>query len=270
MSFLTMPAGAIEVERLFSPYQTLLDQHLIEQQTDDGGLVTAFDYEAALGQPDTDSLLDEQRRRLAEVNPAGLDDKNQAIAFWLNAYNFFMIEQILTERPDGELISSVWDYGGRVNPFTRHIFERPLFTIGGEDYSLDQMEKDILLGEEYARKGWKEARVHFAVNCASVGCPPLRQQIYTADNLEQLLAENTRLAFNTSRHLEISGDTLRLTELFDWYKADFEKEAGSVREFVRKWADDEVADAISQNNAIEYIEYDWSLNRPGNFPELRR
>ncbi|MFC4257480.1 DUF547 domain-containing protein [Marinobacter lacisalsi] len=270
VSFLAMPAGAIEVERLFSPYQKLLDQHLIEHQPDDGGLVTAFNYDAALAHPDTDSLLDDQRKRLAKVDPSGLDDRNQAIAFWLNAYNFFMIDQILTERPDGELISSVWDYGGRVNPFTKNIFERPLFNVGGEDYSLDQMEKDILLGEEYGRKGWKEARVHFAVNCASVGCPPLRQQIYTADNLEQLLAENTRLAFNTPRHLEIAGSNLRLTELFDWYKADFEDEAGSVRAFVRKWADDEVAEAVSQTSAIEYIDYDWSLNRPGNFPELRR
>lgn len=118
--------------------------------------------------------------------------------------------------------------------------------------------------------GWKEARVHFAVNCASVGCPPLRQQIYTADNVERLLAENTRLAFNTPRHLEISGDTLRLTELFDWYKADFEEEAGSTREFIRQWADDEVAEAISQTSAIEYIDYDWSLNRPDNFPDLKK
>jgi hypothetical protein len=165
-----------------------------------------------------------------------------------------MIEQILTDRPDGELVSSVWDYGGRVNPFRKHIFERPLFTIGGEDY---------------AQKGWKDARVHFALNCASVGCPPLRQNLYTEDNLEQLLAENTRRAFNTTRHLEVTGATLRVTELFDWYRSDFEEEAGSARAFIRQWADKKVTDAVGQTDTIEYIDYDWSLNRPDNFPELR-
>ncbi len=71
-----------------------------------------------------------------------------------------MLDQILTERPDGELVSSVWDYGGRVNPFVDSVFERKNFVVGGRNYSLNDMEKEILLGEEYASKGWKDARVH--------------------------------------------------------------------------------------------------------------
>ena len=249
---------------LFEPYQSLLERHLTEQALPGNGLVTAFDYEAALQREDTQALPD----LLAAFDPAGLEGKAQSVAFWINAYNFFMIEQILTERPDGKLVSSVWDYGGRVNPFRDNIFQRPLFTVGGQDYSLDQMEKDILLGRGYQQKDWKDARVHFAVNCASVGCPPLRKAIYTEDNLETLLTENTRLALNTPRHLTIDGSTLRLSALFDWYREDFEEEAGSVRNFVRQWADTDVGTRANQTDAIDYIDYDWSLNRPENFPEL--
>ena len=269
MFVMTMPATAIENEKLFSHYQKLLEKNLTEQVTEEGGLVTAFDYQAALQDPSIGNLLDKQRQRLAAVDLTKLEGRDESIAFWLNAYNFSMIEHILSDRPNSELVSSVWDYGGRVNPFRKHIFERPLFTIGGEDYSLDQMEKDILLGEDYAQRGWKDARVHFAVNCASVGCPPLRSAVYTAENLEDLLAENTRRALNTDYHLKAEGDKLYVTELFKWYEKDFEEAAGSVQQFIRESADPSVAERAANTSEIGFIDYDWALNKPSNFPELR-
>ena len=163
----------------------------------------------------------------------------------------------------------MWDYGGRVNPFVDSVFDREKFLIDGRAYSLNQMEKDILLGEAYANKGWKDARVHFAVNCASVGCPPLRDVVYTADNLEGLLAENTRRAFATERHLEIKGDTLHVTELFKWYEGDFVEASGSRKAFIEKWADSALADRIEGTSELTFIEYDWSLNKPANFPTFR-
>ena len=211
----------------FQHYQKLLDRYLIEHTLPGNGLVSAFDYRSALASDSLEKTLNEQRETLKAYNPGALEGKAESVAFWINAYNFFMLDQILTERPNGELVSSVWDYGGRVNPFVDSVFERKNFVIGGRNYSLNDMEKEILLGEEYASKGWKDARVHFAVNCASVGCPPLRNTIYTADNLERLLAENTRRAFNTARHLQVKGDTLYVTELFKWYEEDFAEASGS-------------------------------------------
>jgi hypothetical protein len=116
--------------------------------------------------------LTSQRNALAAFDLSSLEGEAESIAFWINAYNFFMLNKILTDRPDGNLVESVWDYGGRVNPFVDNVFEREKFVIDGEKYSLNQMEKEILLGQDYAERGWKDARVHFAVNCASVGCPP--------------------------------------------------------------------------------------------------
>lgn len=264
-----VPAMAAADEDIFDPFQRLLAQHLTESTTTDGGLVSAFDYEAALASSQTDGLLADQRNRLEDFDTGTLDGEAESVAFWLNAYNFFMIDQILTERPDGELVDSVWDYGGRVNPFVDSVFDREKFLIDGQAYSLNQMEKDILLGEDYADKGWKDARVHFAVNCASVGCPPLRDVVYTADNLEGLLAENTRRAFATEHHLDIKGDTLHVTELFKWYEDDFVEASGSRKAFIEQWADSALADRIEGTSELTFIEYDWSLNKPTNFQTFR-
>jgi hypothetical protein len=258
-----------ELSSIFAPWQQLLSAHLQEKTVGDNGLVTAFDYPAALEAENTQVLLQDQRDRLAEFDIAGLDGKAQSTAFWINAYNFFMVDQILTRQPDGELVDSVWDYGGRYNPFTDNVFQRKLFNVGGTRYSLDGIEKGILLGDDYAGRGWKDARVHFAVNCASVGCPPLRKVVYTSENLEPLLAENTRRAFSTDRHLRVEGDILYVTELFKWYQKDFAEAAGSRKAFIRDWVGTPLADAVADTSTIEFIDYDWALNKPANFPEFR-
>lgn len=253
----------------FSAYATLLDQHVVEKNLDDGGLVSAFQYEAALKREETSELLSSQRQALARFDLDEIDSRDKAIAFWVNAYNFFMIAHILEERPDGELVDSVWDYGGRINPFRKNVFERKLFDVDGRQYSLDNIEKDILLGEAYRGRGWFDARVHFAVNCAAVGCPPLRGTVYTAGNVDALMTENTRRAFNTPRHLHVEDETLHLTSLFKWYEEDFTREERTVRAYIRQYADENVKEKMGKTRDIRYIDYDWNLNSPENFPEFQ-
>lgn len=256
------------VSEVFEDYQALLDKHLSEKDLDHDGLVSAFDYEGALDDDRSLALLEDQRQALKAFDLSRVDDRETANAFWLNAYNFFMIAHILEEQPDGELVDSVWDYGGRYNPFRKNVFERELFEIDGRKYSLDGMEKDILLGDDYWDKGWADARVHFAVNCASVGCPPLRAEIYTPDNVDALLAENTRRALNTEYHLKVDGNTLYLSSLFDWYEDDYAREAGSVRDWIREHADERIIEKMKVTKSIHHIDYDWDLNKPDNFPEF--
>ena len=264
---LSGPATA-ELSPLFMPFKQLLSDHLQEKTLENNGLVSAFDYQAALDHAETSELLRLQRERLAQFDVTDLGGKAESTAFWINAYNFFMLDQILTERPDGEVVDSVWDYGGRYNPFVDNIFQRKIFDVGGRQYSLDGIEKGILLGEEYASRGWKDARVHFAVNCAAAGCPPLRKALYTEDNLEEMLATNTRRAFSTGRHLRIDGETLYVTELFKWYEADFRQASGSAEAFIREWSTDTVAEQVAGTTDMKFIDYDWSLNKPSNFPEI--
>jgi len=250
---------------LFAAYQQLLDNYLTEVQSPRDGFYSAFDYDKALADGATAGLLEQQNRALAAFDPAGLDGWEESVAFWINAYNYFMVAQILTDRPNGRLVDSVWDYGGRFNPFVDSVFDVSRFVVGGRSYSLSGIEKEILLGDDYRARGWKDARVHFAVNCASVGCPPLRSRIYTADNLEATLAENTRLALASVRHLRVEGDTLYGTELFKWYEKDFSEAEGSVGAFIQRWAAPEVARVAAATSELKFIDYDWSLNRPDNF-----
>lgn len=258
---------ALSMEVLFSYYGEILERHVTEIQTTDDGLVSAFHYRDAHKDTRTMDLIDRQKRLLNEFDPDTLDEKAGTVSFWVNAYNFFMIAYIL-ENPmkNRNWISSVKDYGSWISPY--RVFKRGIFTVGGEKYSLDQIEKDILLGQSFEEKGWKDARVHFAVNCASVGCPPLRDRLYTPENLDEMLDENVRMALNTPRHMRIEGDTLYLTSLFDWYERDFTEEAGSIRNFLKRYLPEKRRNEVDTVASIQYVEYNWALNQPENFPRL--
>lgn len=266
MMVLPRLAAASDLDPLFEPYQALLTRHVVARDLPGGGLVAAFDYRAALASGTTSDLLDEQRRRLAGFDSGALKTRSRSLAFWINAYNFFMIDHILRHPDDGAPPDSVRDFGTLFNPY--RVFERKLFDVGGRKYSLQEIELDVLLGEPFAARGWKDARVHFMVNCASVGCPPLRNMAYTADNVEAMLVDNTRMALDTPLHLERDGDVLRVTRLFDWYASDFVEQSGSVEAFIREYGSERAGDRLQATGRIEFIAYDWSLNSPGNFQQV--
>lgn len=247
---------------IYAPYATLLERFVHEHDLAGGGLIAAFDYDAALEDAATRRLLSRQKARLAQFDVGMLGGRETSVAFWINAYNFFMIAHVLENPHRGGLVSSVRDYGSLLNPY--RVFRQDLFDVGGRRYSLSEIENQMLLGEEYRQKGWKDARVHFAVNCASVSCPPLRRVIYTADNLDDLLDENTRRALKTPLHLHIDGDTLFVTSLFDWYESDFIDMAGSVRSFIDRHVDPPLGQQIENARGIRFIRYDWDLNSPDN------
>ena len=265
---LAQSAATDITDDVYADLAALLDMYLIEKRTPEGGLVSAFDYERALQSADTLQRVTRQKNTLRDFDIAQLVSRERATAFWINAYNFFMLAYILEEKPDGELVESVWDYGGRYNPFRDSVFTRQAFEVGGQLYSLDNIEKDTLLGSEYKDRGWFDAKVHFAVNCAAVSCPPLRIEVYRASRIDEQLAENTRLAFNTPRHLRVEGSTLYLSSLFDWYAQDFTRQSEEALDFIKNYASDEVSATLNENLRIDYIEYDWRLNRPANFPEF--
>ena len=266
LAVLHRPAAACELDHVFEPYQTLLNRHVVARELPGGGLVSAFDYRAALASANASDLRDAQRRHLAGFDTALLKTRSCSLAFWINAYNFFMIDHILSHPDNGGPPDSVRDYGTLFNPY--RVFERKLFDVGGRKHSLQEIELDVLLGERFAARGWKDARVHFMVNCASVGCPPLRERAYTADNVEAMLAENTRMALDTPVHLERDGGVLRVTSLFDWYASDFVEQSGSVEAFIREHGSERARDSLQATERLEFIDYDWSLNSPGNVEQL--
>lgn len=264
---LLLPAFAHAEAPSFAPFQTILNKYL-KEETKPTGFETSFDYQAAYSDSDVQKAVAEQKKILEAFNPGLLKGKEESTAFWINTYNFFMVAKIFKDGfKKGKLkINSVKDLGSLFNPYSA--FKDRDFKVGGKKMHLDEIEKSTLLGKEYKKKGWKDARIHFAVNCASVGCPPLLQKIYTAENVDAALTENTKKAMMTLRHLQLQGSKLYMTRLFDWYESDFEDEEGSILKYAAKYIDDatmkEKVLKIKESN-IKFIDYDWDLNRPENF-----
>ena len=181
-------------------------------------------------------------------------------AFLINAYNAFTVELILTKYPDlksirdlGSLLSSPWK-------------PRWIPLLGGRA-SLDDIEHRMLR----ARGRYDEPRVHFAVNCASIGCPMLREEAFVGERLDAQLEQQARrfMADRSRNRYDATRGRLELSKIFDWYGEDFtlgHRGIGSVRGFAARHAD-LLADAPADRERIrresvdlDFLEYDWSLN----------
>lgn len=259
-------SSAIASGANFGEYSNLISKYVKENTTADGSYETSFDYDEALKDPTSRTAIKNQLEVLNAFDVNQLTTREAATAFWINTYNFLMIAKIFKDGTRGSRlkINSVKDMGSLLNPYGA--FSDKDFTVGGKVMSLDDVEKGTLLGSDFKKRGWKDARIHFAVNCASVGCPPLIPKIYEAQTLDQQLNENLSKAFKSKRHLSVENGVLRLTSLFDWYKDDFVESAGSVVNFISKHVDNESQRMAIQKAKIgSFITYDWNLNKPGNF-----
>ena len=193
--------------------------------------------------------------------------KPQQMAFLINAYNAFTVEKILTRYPD---IKSIRDFGRLIgNPF-RDSF----FVLLGTGSSLDRIEHELLR----AKGVYEEPRVHFAVNCASIGCPMLREEAYVAERLDaQLEAQTLRFLTDRSRNrYDPAKNVLEVSKIFDWFKEDWQsgyrglgKDAAPIssrEQFFAKYADvlattPEGRQAVRERKAaLVFLEYDWALN----------
>jgi hypothetical protein len=170
----------------------------------------------------------------------------QQVAFLINAYNAHTVEKILTRYPD---IRSVWDFG----KFFGNPFRDEFFSLFGRKASLDAIEHGIL------RKRYAEPRIHFALNCASVGCPMLREEAYVAPRLEQQLEEQTvRFLSDRSRNRYRAG-RLEVSMIFDWFREDFEPREAFLLRYAALLGVPPGLGASSLPK-LAFLDYDWSLN----------
>jgi Protein of unknown function, DUF547 len=199
---------------------------------------------------------------LSAVPQAAFDSfsKAQQQAFLMNAYNAFTVELILTRYPK---LQSIRDLGSLLTkPWSiKNI------ALLGDTVTLDNIEHDMLR----KRGRFDDPRVHFAVNCASVGCPMLREEAFVGDRLEAQLEEQTRrfMADRSRNRYNSSSGKLELSKIFDWYGDDFKlghKGIASLPAFAARYAD-LLADAPADREAIKgmqsgvaFLDYDWKLN----------
>ena len=183
----------------------------------------------------------------------------QRMAFLINAYNAFTVELILTKYPD---LKSIKDLGS----FVQSPWKKKFFTLLGEPRYLDWIEHEQL------RPLYADPRVHAAVNCASIGCPALRNEAFTAAKLEAQL-DDGMLRFMGDRTRNRAKDgKLEVNSIFKWFREDFEKGHkgfGKLEDVFAKYATQLSDDAADQERlkaktlAVSFLDYDWSLNAIG-------
>ncbi len=172
--------------------------------------------------------------------------ENEKLAYWMNAYNAFTVKLIVDNYP----LESIKDLNPSLTiPTVRSIWTKEWFQIGGEDFSLDRIEHKIL------RKDFEEPRIHFAVNCASFSCPPLRNEAFVAERVDQQLDEQARQFINDEVRNNIAKDKVVISKIFQWFTGDFTNDQ-SLIEFLNKYSKVKV----SPKADIDHMDYDWALN----------
>ncbi len=255
---------------------------VLARHVDESGLV---DYAAIK----KDDRFREYLYRLANTSPVGLaDDGSPAgdprLAFWINAYNALVIQGVLETLPAD---STRWkqysvlevDVPG-VARRGKGFFVGLRFKVGQRRYNLDEIEKAVLLQgpprdsgkvDLYRSVGPKkpDARVHFALVCAAKGCPKLWTKSYDGASIDRQLDQAARRFVRDPKRtvFDLTGRTVNVSQLADWYKEDFTSpgmsgHAGSVIEFLSRYVDDgELARSLSEEAwRIAYLDYDWKLN----------
>lgn len=186
--------------------------------------------------------------RLQQVRPARLS-RNEQMAFWINFYNALTVDVILAHYP----VRSIRDIGISPGLFTKGPWRKKLVRVAGVALSLDDIEHEIL------RKIWRDKRIHYAVNCASVGCPNLARKPYTGATLESMLNQAARDYINNPRGVRIEGGRLVLSKLYKWYHGDFGTKQELLRH-LRSYAAAPLARHLTGDIAIASYQYDWRLN----------
>jgi len=189
---------------------------------------------------------------LERTDPSQLDRPEQ-FAFWANLYNAKTIDVVLEAYPVAS-IKNINLGGSLFTLVTGGPWKAKILQVNGEALSLDNVEHDIL------RPIFKDPRVHYAVNCASIGCPNLMVDAFTGANLEALLDKGAKAYVNHPRGLKVEAGKITASSIYSWFVADFGGNAAGVLQHARKYAEPQLKTALDGVGSIADYDYDWSLN----------
>ncbi|GAA4649197.1 DUF547 domain-containing protein [Kistimonas scapharcae] len=224
-------------------WQRLLDAYLIERPD-----VRLFDY-GRVSAEDRVSL-DHYLAYLAGLDPRAYNRREQ-MAYWINLYNALTVRLILDHYP----VKSIRKLGEGF--FSFDPWDDDLITVAGQRLTLNDIEHRIL------RPIWKDKRIHYAVNCASMGCPDLAASAYTGKNVDIQLEKAASRFINQAKGVRFEGETLYLSRIYDWYAVDF-GDYQSLMVHLQQYAA-----AKSNNKLVTFkgrvrYDYDWDLNDAGD------
>ena len=224
-------------------FDRLLGEHVTPS-----GLV---DYDAFAASDDFAAYL----TSLAEVDMAPLPQAER-LALWINAYNAYTIELINRngERESIRNINKALGFIKAKGPWKERFAE-----VGGHTYTLDEIEHEVI------RPRFGEPRIHFALVCAAMGCPPLRQEAYTGRKLDEQLDDQARafLQEHTDKNrIDVAARTVHLSRIFDWYRKDFPEGRDAFGRYLARFIPDGPGRSLLESGdfQVAFTDYDWSLN----------
>ena len=227
------------------PWQMILDKYLTSN-TPSG--VNLFDYKQVSSK---DKRTLEKYLISLQAQDPRLYNKAVQKAYWINLYNALTVQLILENYP----VESITKLGGKLFSFGPWDDEAAI--VASTSLSLNDIEHIIL------RPIFKDPRIHYAVNCASYGCPNLSSQAYTSANIEQLLNNGAHDYINHQRAVKIEGDDLLLSSIYDWYLVDFGNNSASLLKHLKQYATDNLKQKLMtfeiKTGDIDH-HYDWQLN----------
>ena len=232
------PASEVVVDH--GPWQAILDDYVVFRPEGNG-----FRYRHVSAEDR--ASLEDYLESLTSRDPRELNQAEQK-AYWINLYNALTVNLILSEYP----VESITDIGPwyQFGPWNMAIT-----SVAGEELTLNDIEHRIL------RPIWRDERIHYAVNCASIGCPDLAQQAFTAENTEPMLDELAKRFVQQEKGVSLAGGRLTVSRIYEWYQGDFTSQGGKgVIMYLRHIAPPALARKLSRySGSIEY-QYNWALN----------
>jgi len=223
-----------------SIWQQLLDTYVFEN-SDDINRVAYKQFSSA----DT-KLLETYIRMMASVAPTGLNRAEQ-LAYWINLYNALTVQVVLAH-PKAKSILKMKNGFFSIGPWND-----VLLTIEGKEVTLNDIEHRIL------RPIWQDHRLHFALNCASIGCPNLSKMAYTSGNAQAQLQKSEADYLSHPRGVSLTKNRLKLSSIFDWYQVDFASNEQTLKQYISSQLPEQAETILTAKNSIDYA-YDWDLN----------
>ena len=214
-----------------TPFNAILAKHLKHGRIDYAGL-----------QADTAATAQLQNY----VEAIGRMPETEPLSSWINTYNALVVHAVLERYP----LKSVKDAEGGDFRFFREI----RYTVAGQERSLDDIENGII------RPRFEDARIHVALNCGALTCPPLPPKAFEEATLDAALDRLAKETVNDGRHLYTEDGKLVVNEIFKWFEADFARDGGSLLKWIQAYSDDPAIDRLPADVAIEVYPYDWALS----------
>ena len=259
MAFFTLPSFGAPKAELWAHWQAhdpqstavidhgLWDAFLKTYVTIDSTGLSRVDY-AGVEIEDRQKL--QRYVSLLQATRISTHNRDEQMAYWINFYNALTIQVVLDHMP----VDSITDIDISPGFFSNGPWGAKLARVEGEDLSLNDIEHRIL------RPIWNDRRVHYAVNCASIGCPNLAPDAFTGERLEEMLDQAARDFINHPRGARFDGNKLVVSSIFTWYQVDFGDSDAGVVAHLREFAEGDLARRLAEYGGGLSDEYNWNLN----------